>query len=89
MFFTCIFGIVDPKFEYEAYVFDIFTANLGNMLNIILPALCEEMNSPFGDSSTCSAYGKAYASLSLAVSSVLLLLHECLNKEMYIRHVSE
>ncbi|KAA3454116.1 protein PIN-LIKES 3-like [Gossypium australe] len=57
-------------------------ANLGNMLTIILPALCEETNSPFGDSSTCSEYGLAYASLSLAVSSVLLLLHECVNEEM-------
>ena len=42
-------------------------ANLGNMLLIILPAICEETNSPFGDSSTCSANGEAYASLSLAV----------------------
>ncbi|MBA0572862.1 hypothetical protein Golob_000170, partial [Gossypium lobatum] len=58
-------------------------ANLGNMLNIILPALCEETNSPFGDSSTCSTYGESYASLSLAVSSVLLLLRECVNEEMY------
>ncbi|MBA0727143.1 hypothetical protein Golax_000160, partial [Gossypium laxum] len=70
MFFTCIFVIVDPKFEYEAYVFDIFTANLGNMLNIILPALCEETNSPFGDSSTCSTYGESYASLSLAMQAI-------------------
>ncbi|KAK8611024.1 hypothetical protein V6N13_131089 [Hibiscus sabdariffa] len=45
-------------------------ANLGNMLLIILPALCEEANSPFGDSSTCSAYGEAYASLSLAIQAV-------------------
>ncbi|MBA0813672.1 hypothetical protein Gohar_027502, partial [Gossypium harknessii] len=42
-------------------------ANLGNMLLIILPALCEEKNNPFGEvASTCSANGKAYASLSLA-----------------------
>ncbi|TYI99371.1 hypothetical protein E1A91_A13G013500v1 [Gossypium mustelinum] len=45
-------------------------ANLGNMLMIILPALCEETNSPFGDSSTCSAYGEAYASLSLAAQAI-------------------
>ncbi|EOY17535.1 Uncharacterized protein TCM_042347 [Theobroma cacao] len=44
-------------------------ANLGNMLLIILPAICEETNSPFGDSSTCAAYGEAYASLSLAILS--------------------
>lgn len=45
-------------------------ANLGNMLLIILPAICEETNSPFGDSSTCSAYGEAYASLSLAIQAI-------------------
>ncbi|XWS56825.1 hypothetical protein CRYUN_Cryun09bG0118900 [Craigia yunnanensis] len=45
-------------------------ANLGNMLLIILPAICEETNSPFGDASTCSAYGEAYASLSLAIQAI-------------------
>ncbi|XVF83036.1 hypothetical protein PTKIN_Ptkin16aG0100100 [Pterospermum kingtungense] len=45
-------------------------ANLGNMLLIILPALCEEKNSPFGHSPTCSADGKAYASLSLAIQAI-------------------
>ncbi|TYG35839.1 hypothetical protein ES288_D13G015400v1 [Gossypium darwinii] len=45
-------------------------ANLGNMLNIILPALCEETNSPFGDSSTCSTYGESYALLSLAMQAI-------------------
>ncbi|XP_022744893.1 protein PIN-LIKES 3-like [Durio zibethinus] len=45
-------------------------ANLGNMLLIILPAICEQSSSPFGDSSTCSAYGEAYASLSLAIQAI-------------------
>ncbi|KAL5799098.1 hypothetical protein ACOSQ2_003918 [Xanthoceras sorbifolium] len=43
--------------------------NLGNMLLIILLAICEN-NSPFGDSSTCSTYGEAYASLSLAMQAI-------------------
>ncbi|OMO65654.1 Auxin efflux carrier [Corchorus capsularis] len=45
-------------------------ANLGNMLLIILPALCEEKSSPFAKSSTCSVLAKAYASLSLAIQAI-------------------
>lgn len=41
--------------------------NLGNLLLIIVPAVCNESNSPFGDSTVCSSYGMAYASLSMAV----------------------
>ncbi|XP_031269281.1 protein PIN-LIKES 3-like isoform X1 [Pistacia vera] len=46
--------------------------NLGNLLLIIVPAVCEESNSPFGDSSTCSTNGEAYASLSMAVGSIYI-----------------
>ncbi|KAK2650909.1 hypothetical protein Ddye_018398 [Dipteronia dyeriana] len=44
--------------------------NLGNMLLIILPVICQENKSPFGDSSTCSTHGEAYASLSLAIQAI-------------------
>ncbi|XP_044469442.1 protein PIN-LIKES 3-like isoform X3 [Mangifera indica] len=46
--------------------------NLGNLLLIIVPAVCEESNSPFGDSSTCSTYGESYASLSMAVGAIYI-----------------
>ncbi|KAK4840538.1 hypothetical protein QYF36_011315 [Acer negundo] len=46
--------------------------NLGNLLLIIVPALCEESDSPFGESSVCSTYGNAYASLSMAVGAVYI-----------------
>uniref|UniRef100_A0A5B6ZI90 Auxin efflux carrier family protein n=1 Tax=Davidia involucrata TaxID=16924 RepID=A0A5B6ZI90_DAVIN len=46
--------------------------NLGNLLLIIIPAVCEESNSPFGDSSTCSTNGLSYASLSMAVGAVYI-----------------
>ncbi|XP_027078462.1 protein PIN-LIKES 3-like [Coffea arabica] len=46
--------------------------NLGNLLLIIIPAVCEESNSPFGDSSTCSTNGEAYASLSMAIGAVFI-----------------
>ncbi|KAJ9146825.1 hypothetical protein P3X46_029049 [Hevea brasiliensis] len=44
--------------------------NLGNLLFIIIPAVCKESDSPFGDSSVCSTYGEAYASLSMALGAV-------------------
>ncbi|KAG6628453.1 hypothetical protein CIPAW_14G014700 [Carya illinoinensis] len=40
--------------------------NLGNLLLIILPAVCEGDDSPFGDSSVCSTDAEAYAALSMA-----------------------
>ncbi|XP_050282700.1 protein PIN-LIKES 3-like [Quercus robur] len=46
--------------------------NLGALLLIILPAVCDEDNSPFGDSSVCSTYGEAYAALSMALGEVFL-----------------
>ncbi|KAG5245412.1 auxin efflux carrier family protein [Salix suchowensis] len=41
--------------------------NLGNLLLIIIPAICTEDGSPFGDSSICSSVGLSYASFSMAL----------------------
>ncbi|KAJ0464321.1 putative membrane transport protein [Helianthus annuus] len=49
--------------------------NLGNMLLIILPAVCKEKTSPFGDPDVCYEYSIAYASLSLAIGAVYLWLY--------------
>ncbi|KAK9112818.1 hypothetical protein Scep_020337 [Stephania cephalantha] len=46
--------------------------NLGNLLLVIIPAVCKEKSSPFGDPNVCQEYGMAYASLSLAVGDVYL-----------------
>ncbi|KAJ6753407.1 hypothetical protein OIU79_026275 [Salix purpurea] len=46
--------------------------NLGNLLLIIVPAVCSESNSPFGDSTVCASYGMAYASLSMAVGAIFI-----------------
>ncbi|XP_062174650.1 protein PIN-LIKES 3-like isoform X2 [Alnus glutinosa] len=46
--------------------------NLGNLPLIIIPAVCGEENSPFGDSSVCSTDGEAYAALSMAVGSIYI-----------------
>ncbi|KAK8984754.1 hypothetical protein V6N11_020069 [Hibiscus sabdariffa] len=62
--------------------------NVGNLLLIVVPAVCQEANSPFGDSSACSASGEAYASLSLAVgaiyiwSYVYIIMRVCANKSI-------
>lgn len=37
------------------------------MLLIIIPAVCKEKGSPFGDPGVCHTYGMSYASLSMAV----------------------
>lgn len=46
------------------------TGNLGNLPIIIVPAVCKESDSPFGDTTTCSTYGEAYASISMGVCSM-------------------
>ncbi|XP_076921732.1 protein PIN-LIKES 3-like [Bidens hawaiensis] len=46
--------------------------NLGHMFLIILPAVCKEKASPFGDSDVCYEYSIAYASLSMAIGAVYL-----------------
>lgn len=46
--------------------------NLGNLLLIIIPAVCKERGSPFGDPDTCVKYGMAYASLSMAIGAIYL-----------------
>ncbi|KQJ90741.2 protein PIN-LIKES 3 [Brachypodium distachyon] len=46
--------------------------NLGNIFLIIIPALCKEKGSPFGNPDACQTYGLAYSSLSLALGAVVL-----------------
>ncbi|XP_020271078.1 protein PIN-LIKES 4-like isoform X2 [Asparagus officinalis] len=41
--------------------------NIGNLLIILVPAMCKEKGSPLGSPDVCDTYGMAYASLSLAV----------------------
>ncbi|PIA48417.1 hypothetical protein AQUCO_01400786v1 [Aquilegia coerulea] len=46
--------------------------NLGNLPLIIIPAVCKEKGSAFGDPDRCRTYGIAYASLSMAISIIYL-----------------
>ncbi|KAG9129124.1 hypothetical protein Leryth_006388 [Lithospermum erythrorhizon] len=45
---------------------------MGNLPVIIIPAICAEKNSPFGDSSTCTKNGMAYVSLSMAMGAIFV-----------------
>ncbi|XP_073036898.1 protein PIN-LIKES 3-like [Primulina eburnea] len=46
--------------------------NLGNLFLIIVPAVCKEQGSPFGNPDVCHTYGMAYASLSMAIGAIYL-----------------
>lgn len=50
------------------------TGNMGNMLLIIIPAVCKEKGSPFGSPEVCHSYGMGYVSLSMAVCSFSTVL---------------
>ncbi|CAH8389950.1 unnamed protein product [Eruca vesicaria subsp. sativa] len=49
--------------------------NLGNMPLIIIPAICNEKGSPFGDPETCEKYGLSYVALSMAVCNHFLITY--------------
>ncbi|KAJ4714002.1 putative Auxin efflux carrier family protein [Melia azedarach] len=46
--------------------------NLGNMLFIIIPAVCKEKGSPFGDVDACYNNGMAYSALSMAIGAIYM-----------------
>lgn len=47
---------------------------------IIVPAICKEKDSPFGEPDLCYQYGMTYAVLSMAVCKILILKLHVLNK---------
>lgn len=63
--------------------------NLGNLLLIIVPAVCNESNSPFGDSTVCSSYGMAYASLSMAVGAIYIWSYVYIIMRIYADNSAE
>ncbi|EOA37661.1 hypothetical protein CARUB_v10012230mg [Capsella rubella] len=46
--------------------------NLGNMPLIIIPAICNEKGSPFGDSESCQKFGLGYVALSMAIGAIYI-----------------
>ncbi|XP_044511067.1 protein PIN-LIKES 1-like [Mangifera indica] len=60
--------------------------NLGNLPLIIIPAVCKERGSPFGDAHTCYNQGMAYSALSMAIGAIYMwsyvynIMRICSNK---------
>ncbi|XP_012844878.1 PREDICTED: uncharacterized protein LOC105964917 [Erythranthe guttata] len=46
--------------------------NLGNILLIIIPAICKENGNPFGDKDVCASVGLSYVSFSMAVGALYI-----------------
>ncbi|GMI81849.1 hypothetical protein HRI_001854200 [Hibiscus trionum] len=59
-----------PKQLQGAVIGCCSTGNLGKLPLIVISALCEEPNSPFSNTSTCSRNAQAYASLSMAIAAI-------------------
>ncbi|KAK7346256.1 hypothetical protein VNO80_20771 [Phaseolus coccineus] len=65
--------ITRPPKHLEGLILGCCSAgNLGNLPIIIIPAMCKESGSPFGDPDVCYQYGMAYASLSMAIGAVYI-----------------
>ncbi|XP_023551884.1 protein PIN-LIKES 7-like [Cucurbita pepo subsp. pepo] len=64
-----VIKLLKPKPYLEGLVMAASsTGNLGYLLLIIIPAICDENGTPFGDHDTCSSLGLSYASFSMALS---------------------
>ncbi|XP_059286661.1 protein PIN-LIKES 7-like isoform X1 [Lycium ferocissimum] len=60
--------ILKPKPHLEGLIIAACSSgNLGNLLLIVIPAICKEDGSPFGDHKVCASVGLSYASFSMAL----------------------
>ncbi|KAE8664233.1 hypothetical protein F3Y22_tig00112813pilonHSYRG00048 [Hibiscus syriacus] len=60
--------ILRPKPHLEGLIIATCSSgNMGNLLLIVVPAICNEDGSPFGNRSVCNSVGLSYASFSLAI----------------------
>ncbi|XP_055961500.1 protein PIN-LIKES 7-like [Mercurialis annua] len=65
--------LLKPKPYLEGLVIATCSSgNLGNLLLIVVPAICNEKGSPFGDRETCKSVGLSYASYSMALGGFYL-----------------
>ncbi|PIA46660.1 hypothetical protein AQUCO_01500301v1 [Aquilegia coerulea] len=69
--------LLKPEPHLEGLVIATCSAgNLGNLLLIVVPAICNEDGGPFRDSGTCSTTGISYASFSMAIVPQLSSVYE-------------
>ncbi|XVF16055.1 hypothetical protein REPUB_Repub09cG0208100 [Reevesia pubescens] len=60
--------ILRPKPHLEGLIIATCSSgNLGNLLLIVVPAICNEAGSPFGNRNVCNSVGLSYASFSMAL----------------------
>ncbi|KAI3665256.1 hypothetical protein L6452_43880 [Arctium lappa] len=60
--------LIRPEAHMEGLIIAMCaTGNLGNILLIIVPAICTQSGSPFGDHDVCKANGLSYSSFSMAL----------------------
>ncbi|KAD7479149.1 hypothetical protein R6Q59_008043 [Mikania micrantha] len=65
--------LIRPKPHMEGLLIAMCsTGNLGNILLIIVPAICTQGGSPFGEHSVCKSKGLSYASFSMALGSLYI-----------------
>ncbi|KAL4577812.1 hypothetical protein LXL04_013926 [Taraxacum kok-saghyz] len=65
--------ITRPPPHLKGLILGVSSAgNLGNLPLIIVPAVCKEKGSPFGDPDICHDYAMAYASLSMAMGTLFV-----------------
>ncbi|KAI4386871.1 hypothetical protein MLD38_004758 [Melastoma candidum] len=65
--------LVKPSPHLEGVVIAVCSSgNLGNLMLIIVPAICKEDGSPFGDKGICSTVGLSYASFSMALGGFFI-----------------
>ncbi|ONK71054.1 uncharacterized protein A4U43_C04F4230 [Asparagus officinalis] len=82
--------ILRPKSHIEGLVMASCSAgNLGNLMLIIIPAVCNEENNPFGDPNTCNSRALSYVSLSMALGGFYIWTHTySIMKRMEINHLT-
>lgn len=65
--------VLGPKPHLEGLIIaTCASGNLGNLLLIIVPAICHEQGSPFGNRDVCSSVGLSYASFSMALGGFFI-----------------
>ncbi|XP_043711048.1 protein PIN-LIKES 7-like isoform X1 [Telopea speciosissima] len=65
--------ILKPEPYLEGLIIATCSAgNLGNLLLIVVPAICDEEGSPFGDRNICSTVALSYVSFSMALGGLYI-----------------
>ncbi|KAL0920300.1 hypothetical protein M5K25_009425 [Dendrobium thyrsiflorum] len=68
--------ILKPARHLEGLIIANCSAgNLGNLMLMIVPAVCLQDGNPFGDKSTCSLRGLSYVSTSMAIGGIYIWTH--------------